>query len=391
MRNTYKIIDYQNLGLPSIEVFGENFHYQDLYELVGKEQYMTTFQLRKNSESYREYGVSVLGVIYYDRKSIDKLNKSLVDKNEVQEVKIRVDCPSLDMSSTKKCNLKYKGINVADIENISFLPYKRKIEKHETGEKKIPNVIEIEADLSGTDVDILNQNYLVSKNNHGTNLILFEKEQLIGITLAINNGRIDKRILKHFGFNENNLKTNLNIWMSLYKVKERRNQLSDIDNKQYSEIKEIISIEKFAMVTKEILNAGLMESISEAEKDILRKIFKSVEDFSPSILLHGKNQVYWDLESYLHIALRHLKNYQLGNFQNKTPFPYRADDLESLIEKVLRQVEDEIEQYFLEKPTNDFTRHGKMAIFFNGDHYHLRINREGKLKQFHMVEPTFNL
>jgi hypothetical protein len=102
MRNTYRIIDYQNLGLPNIEVFGEKFHYQDLYELVGKEQYMTTFQLRENSESYREYGVSVLGVIYYDRKSINKLNKSLADKNEVHEGKIGVDCPSLEISKKHK-------------------------------------------------------------------------------------------------------------------------------------------------------------------------------------------------------------------------------------------------------------------------------------------------
>ncbi len=235
------------------------------------------------------------------------------------------------------------------------------------------------------DVDILNQNYLVSKNNSGTNLIQYEKEQLIGITLALNNGRIDSRILDHIGFNENDLKTNLNIWMSLYKVKERRNQLTEIDRKNYTEIKSILFLERITKVTKELESAGLSNSINRTEGEALKKILKSVEEFSPSILMHGKNQVYWDLDSYIHIALRHLKDYQLGNYLNKTPFPYKADDLKSLIEKVLYRVEDEIEQYLLKKRNDDFTRHGKMAIFYNGDHYHLRINHEGKLTQFHTV------
>jgi len=204
--------------------------------------------------------------------------------------------------------------------------------------------------------------------------------------LAFNYGHIDSRILDHLGFNENHLKTNLNIWMSLYKVKERRNQLTEIDRKNYTEIKSILFLERITKVAKELESAGLSNSINRTEEEeALKKIFKSVEEFSPSILMHGKNQVYWDLDSYIHIALRHLKNCQLGNYRNKTPLPYKAEDLKSLIEKVLYRVKGEIEQYLLGKPPDDFTRHGKMAIFFNRDHYHLRINNEGKLTQFHTV------
>ena len=71
MKNEYRIIDYRDLGLPSVAVYGDQFHYQDLYELVGKNQFMTTFEIREGSESYKEYGRSVLGVIYYDRKGQD--------------------------------------------------------------------------------------------------------------------------------------------------------------------------------------------------------------------------------------------------------------------------------------------------------------------------------
>ena len=55
MRNNYQIVDYSELGSPTVKVKGEFFHYQDLYELVGKNQFMTTFELtgaqRKGSET----------------------------------------------------------------------------------------------------------------------------------------------------------------------------------------------------------------------------------------------------------------------------------------------------------------------------------------------------
>jgi len=390
MKNEYKVIDYTDLGLPSIEVYGDQFHYQDLYELVGKNQFMVTFNLRKGSESFNEYGGSILGVIYYDRKSLDALEESNVSEREVAITKIRVDSPHIELTEEKRGDLKYSGINVDDIESISFLPYKRETEAYETGEKKIPDIIEIEVDSSGVDVDVINQNYLVSKHNSGTTLIQYEKEQLIGITLAFNNGRIDSRILNEFGFTEDDLKANLNIWMSLYKVKERRNQLIDVDKKNYGEIRNILSLEKFTKVLKELGAAEMPRSWSDSESLILKKIFKSVEEFSPSILMHGEKQVYWDLDSYIHIALRHLKDHQLGSFSLKTPFPYRSNDLKSLIEKVLSRIEEEIRQYLISSPESDFTRHGKMAVFYNGDHYNLRINPEGRLTQFHMVGSTFN-
>lgn len=390
MRNAYKIIDYRKLNLPIIEVYGDRFHYQDLYVLVGKDQFITTFYLKKKSLSYKNYGDYVLGVIYYDAKSINALEASFSTGNEVATTRIRVDCPSRNISMNEKGDLKYRGVNVEDIECISFFSYKRETEVYDTGEKKVPDIVKVKVDFSGMDVDILNQYYLVSKNNSGTKLVQYEKEQLIGITLALNNRKIDSRILNYMGFKEDDLNNNLNIWMSLYKVLERRNQLTEFDKLNYTEIKNILTLERMSMSVKELGNAGLSKSMKDTDIEVLKKIFKAVDNFSPSILMHGKNQVYWDLSSYIHITFRHLKDYQLGGYRNKTPFPYKADDLKSLIEKVLNRVKGEIEQYLSNETTNDFTRNGKMAIFYNGDHYHLRIDQTGKLIQFHSVGSSFN-
>lgn len=386
MINQYRIVDYSVLGLPYIEVYGDQFHYQDLYEIVGCNHYMTTFQLKVDSESYAEFGSTVLGVIYYDSKGLKATESSLINGTEIAKKRVRIDTADREHSSQQKGDLKYRGLKVADIEHISFLPYKKESGKHETGEKKVPDIIEIEVDCSDMDVDMLNQNYIASKINSGTKLIQYEKEQFIGITLAFNDGRIDSRILKHLGFDELELKDNFYIWNQLYQVRERRGQLSELDEKNYREVKGILSLEKISKVIKELGLSGINSYEVESAKDSLREIFESVKAFSPSILLHGKNQVYWDVDSYIHIALRHVKNYQVGHYKDKTPFPYKADDLQSLIEKVLQQVEDELKQHLSQESGNDFTRHGKMAIFYNGDHYHVHIDAEGRLTQFHVVQ-----
>jgi hypothetical protein len=385
MINDYRITDYRDLGLPVIEVTGLQFHYQDLYEIVGQNKFMTTFELRKGSASHSEYGVSIVGVIFYDREGLDSLESSFQTGVEIDKKRIRIDSPCRELSVEKRGDLKYRGINIDDIEAISFLPHVREVEEHETGEKKVPNIVKVKVDCSDFDTDILKQNYLVSKHNSGTKLIQYEKEQLIGITLALNNGSVDSRLLDEFGFTDNDLETNLNIWMSLYGVKERRNQLTEVDIKNYSEVKGILSLERFNKVAKELVSTGISASLKDSDTSILKNIFSAIDNFLPSILMHGKKQVYWDVDSYIHIALRHLKNYQLGNFKLRTPFPYKAEDLKPLIEKVLQRIDTEIEGYLESSPTREFRRQGRMGVEFNGDHYHLRINKDGRLIQFHSV------
>lgn len=385
MINQYEIIDYSAFGLPSVDVYGDQFNYMDLYELVGKNQFMTTFTLKFKSNSYTLYGHSVLGTIYYDKKSLEILeNNSEIDESVIEK-KIRIDCPPRNISEAKRMDLKYSGIDIVDINNISFLAYSQGIERYETGEKKIPNIINVEVDLDNIDPDKLNRYYLLQKHNSGTELIQFEKEQLIGILLAFNDGTIDSRILKTFGFTLQDIENNLNVWVQIYKVKERKKQLTEFDKKNYEECTTTLRIERMVTVLKELKQANIFNSSKSLDISIFKKIFDLMDDFSPSILMHGKKQVYWDFDSYIHIMIRHFQDFQIGDFKSKTPFPYKSSDLKSLIEKVIGKIQTEIKQYLLSNPSTDFKRVGKMAVVFHGDHYHLRINSEGKLIQFHSV------
>ena len=63
--------------------------------------------------------------------------------------------------------------------------------------------------------------------------------------------------------------------------------------------------------------------------------------------------------------------------------------MKSIIGKVIQRVDAEIEDYLGSNPAGDFTRNGKMGVEYNKDHFNLRINKKGKLNQFHTVESAF--
>lgn len=118
---------------------------------------------------------------------------------------------------------------------------------------------------------------------------------------------------------------------------------------------------------------------------MVETIMSSMSKFEPTILLYGKKQIFWDIDSYLHIVMRHVKQLQIGRFKNKSPFPYKFEDLQNLIEKVLGKIEDEIKRHFDEKPGKEFKRVGKMSVLFNCDYYCLQIDSEGRLVNLYVT------
>lgn len=385
MINQYRIFSLLDFGLPGVEVHGEKYHALDIYELIGKQQYSTTFTFKEGSQACDEYGREITGFASYDPKTKVMLESCSETGNtpEIENLRIAVTLPALSVS--QKHRLRYVGVSISDLESFCFLQYKRDIEVHPSGEKRIPNIIEIEADLSDIDPDTLLINFLSSKLRRGVKLIDFERDQLVGLLLAADNFCISPSLLEALALTIEDVKENHAVWRHAYLSLARKRKITPERESAFNEMKLLDALERVAALSREISNSNIPTSLLQEKSEIIRSICKQVAEFRPSILLHGKQQVYWDLQSYLHISLRHVKDFQIGAFRQKTPFVYKATDLSSLIEKVIRCVEDDIRSYLSSNPDKPFKRHGKMAIEFNGDYYHLLIEPSGRLAQFHMV------
>jgi hypothetical protein len=379
----YKITNLTYLGFPSVEVEGPSFHMHDLHEMVGRAGYMTSFVFRPDSKTYQAYGQVVTGTMFNGFHTVRYLD-GLDTPAEPPDVSILcIDSPDRSLSVEQKKSLKYRGVPLADLMAISFLPYSRPVERHTSGEKLIPNVIHIKADFSDVDESKLIIGLLTSKNNSDYQLIQFEKEKLVGTILGLYGG-IDKRIATHFGFDAKSLQSNVNVALAQIRAKSIHQGLTESEEKAKTELVGIKQTEAFIAVASELTKANLPNTVSDKTQEALRGLVQSALKFEPKVLLSIKRQIFWDLNSYVHIAMGHIKEFQLGKHQDNTPLPYKPEDLSGLIEKVLDSIADEIELHF-KTGKGRFRRSGKMSAFFNGDYFNLIIDENGRLEQFHSV------
>jgi len=381
LKNDYQVIDFLDAGIAHVEVHGKNFCHEDLYELSGKHGFMTTFNIKVGSPSHSAFGDSLTGVILYAHNET---------KESASQEKIKIRCfVRRDLGPEITKELKDRGLSISDIESISYLPLMRVQEFHETGEKKVPGIVNIELgadDLEKIDINKLRQILLIKKDKAGIVLTGFEREELVGIELALNNGQINSQILKYLGFTKEAMKENINIWNSYYDAKERSSAFSESEKQEHKNIKDIIGIERIMKLFLEINQSQATSEELNQSKEILKEIIDSILSFRSYVLLSEKAQVYWDVDSYIHIVMRHFKKYQFGSYKTRTPFCYRAKDLETLIEQVLKVIKEEYKLHVSKTPRINFFRVGKKAVEFNGDYYAIRILPDGRLDQFHAYQ-----
>lgn len=383
MIGTYEITNLQSIGIPGVEVSGKEFHLRDLYQMIGIERNMTCFIFRENSKAETNYAHMVTGVLLNKVDMNEQTDELVNSKSTYNDLAVlRIDCPDPALTIQQRKTLKYKGVAIKDLLKISYATFKCQPLRHPTGKKVVPNIVLVEVDISKIDTQDLLVNYLIMKHNGGTALIDYEKEDLVGTMLGIRNNTIDSRILENFGFTVKSARENVNIQLASLKAKAARNTLSEEELEAKSSYEFVKRVAAIGAVCAEFERAKLTDRSLALDSDAAKRILSNAIGFNPSVLLHGKKQVFWDLHSYLHIVMRHIDAYQVGNFKGKTVLPYELMDLKYLIEKVLDSIREELALHFATN-SGEFVRSGRMAVLFNGDYFILRIDPNGRLSQFY--------
>lgn len=374
-----EIHSYTWAGLTLLEVDGRPFTCFELWELVGKFDTVATFHFVEGSAAFEQLGPEVSGTINYTVE--ERIGMS--PESNLDAVKIVPLRGGLSVDQSKR--LKYRGVSIVDIRRVSFMPTNRVVERHDSGEKKVPNVITIPYKHDPTvNIDRLRKRYLVTKNNDGIKLIGYEKDVLVGLLLAENEGRIDSRILSYLGHDVKSAEASVDVRYARLSATQRRRALTHDEKHALEESEQIRYVHNVTAVLKEVAKSQLTPEEAPRARAVIGEIVEAVRRFEPAVLLHCNPQVYWDIDSYAHITLRHIKDFQVGRFREKTPFPYKVKDLRTLIEKVLRGLREEIEHHFKGPSAGPFTRHGAMSLFFNGDYYSVRIEPSGRLVAFYV-------
>lgn len=142
------------------------------------------------------------------------------------------------------------------------------------------------------------------------------------------------------------------------------------------------SIDRVIQTVKDSGQNNLKKAFTEHEEEI-RTIYKEARKFEIRTLLVGNKPVYWNKERMLHIITRHIKEtfikyHNKPNERPKTIIPYSLAELQSLIQRVLETIDNDVQE-FLKSDKEDFFKKG---IDYNNDKYRVRIKKNGLLMMF---------
>lgn len=122
------------------------------------------------------------------------------------------------------------------------------------------------------------------------------------------------------------------------------------------------------------------ENIEQAV-DLLMK----VSDFKERRLnVIGKRPIYIDIDSYLHIYMRHVEDFKItDHFEDKDNFQWDVKDVFSVMRHVIEGTNKEIQAHFEKSPDNRYSRYGKESAYYQGDYYTFHIEPTGRISTFH--------
>ncbi len=365
----------------------QEINVENLYRVFGRYNNVATFVFKVGSTAFEAYGPYVTGSIRYRPSDRSKLQKALeegIQSGLPQGIKLGYVFPGDDRKISLL--LRKEGFKCDDVEECQFVSWKSEDKFAKKEARELPNVIKIKVDTSqflpGAEDNITLHRY-ESTLHAGWEFIDEEKFEFIGIYAALSRGSFPKEYLEKLNVKEEDIRLEDREWMYFYEAKAKRAELSDEENFHLQTIKTNRMQERLLILASEIEESFGDIRKSKIEPDKLKIILNAIFNFKDERVLYIECPIYWDFVTYAHVYLRHVKESQLGgNFEKKSVFLYKQEDIKDLMRRVLETISTDIKEHYSIFPRKRFTRHGDGAVEFNGDYYTIDISDKGRIENF---------
>lgn len=369
------------------------FSIEELYAMYGQYEKYISIEFHKFSESAQKFGRNIGGMFFYRKSEREELEKAISKENVPRTNDyIKIDCSNYNkLSSTQHKTLLENGFKSGDIYEIlaSDLP---KIKAYnQTGQKEIPNTLNVKFDPTDFDPNRAFLWLLSRKIKDGYILIEEEWSKFCGLTLFSEPGSEKFTLIKERGFEENGDKKPLVRYYELV----AKLYATDITKDEILEFNEFLKnrkLERTEAIKYEIKRSTnkRLEVFEIEFPDIYKELQKSIVQFDTESLEYHDlvTPIYWNYEGYLHIYLRHCDELAIeGHFENKTKFQYNQKDIKRILKIAIEKLKPQINEKL--KEGKEFRVYGDRTLYFNGNHYSLHIASNGKVLAFHPMEnPT---
>ncbi|CAM3258602.1 hypothetical protein [Aequorivita lipolytica] len=367
------------------------FSIEELYAMYGQyENKYISIEFHKFSESASKFGRNIAGVIIYQKKEREELEKALSEETVPRtNAMVKLDCSKNEkLSDEQKAQLLKNGFKSGDVYEVlaSNMPLVKSY--NQAGKKEIPNTMDIKFD--SRDMDI-NHTYLYlfsQRIKNGGKLIAEEWAKFCGIGINFEPSSADSEIMKIVAFDEEG---NLKPLVRFYEL-EAKFYSKNISKEEIAEFNTFLKQRReirTEQIRKEIKRSTnkTLEKFQEEYPEIYSEIQKSIIQFDTETLYYHDTvkPIYWNYESYLHIYLRHCDELEIeGHFEDKTKFQYNQKDIRRILKIAIENLKDKInERLTLGK---EFRIWDDKALYFNGNHYSIHILKDGRVASFHPME-----
>lgn len=357
----------------------------EIYKLVGRDNRIGHLTL--DPELYPKFGknISVKFVFnQFERQELENNYNNRIDKGYPALLQVKyVDTNSLTEEQIK--TLESEGIHSAYINDIGYFRFPT-TNPYYSNENRTFNslVIPFKIQPKGRDFNWI-YGFTKQRLEEGIGLppddmnsyyawkLYFEPEQITP----------EERLIMYDVDGELNLK----IEMELINLRMEREETTDADLNRYMELYQKTGIieEVWKLIKEEFKNANTdIKKVGKENLRFLLNLFIETAQFKQIHLnLMGAKPIYLDRKGFLHVFIRHVKEYRVSDKYDKDYFQWDKKDVIKVISNVITNLDNEIQAFWVKNPGKRFSRWGRQSLLYEGDYYVIQIEGNGRLDTFH--------
>lgn len=362
----------------------ENGFTQDqIYTYGGREDRVFTLKLKENSSSYIKFGEDITVRFAYTLKERQSSENDVCALNTIPNIKAESILPDQDNIAEKLLN---EGIDTSDIVEMIVSSYETTANTFPSKEKRQIKTLEVPFEVNGDGYDIgWMYGFLKKLKTNGVGLMPEDEAAYLAYKLILENENLTSEERQIIFDNDGKICNNA---VSYHYLLWRKSAglLNENQERNLKQLSQNRFCERLALSDKTLKDIGL--NLKKFAKDFPNQavfLLGNVLNFKDrNFNTTGKYPLYMDFKSFLHIYFRHTEELNICNqFADRDKFQLEEKDIMNVIDHVMRELNDEYQEYKAKNPSGRFYRRGANAYYYNGDYYNVDVNPDGSISTFY--------
>ena len=385
LRKEFDKLLAQSMGM-DLQCHDEGFSLEMLYDAAGKEDRVLTITLRPESSSEQIWGNTITCcLIYTERERLFLLENIKKGISTFGKVKAKYLLSEFTQEQIEK--LKIEGFDSQDVIKILIAPQLTPSNVYGREEKRELRTIEIPLEPDPPLEELKFQLYgLCHFLEDGMILTPSEHNEFLALRLIFNVKLTDEE--KKEIFDDEGKIHNNEVARSYLLFRSRVTSLSEEKKAAQIRLESIRLQERYAYIDSELKKMGSsVEKLKKANVKVCGHILYNVMRFHERRLnAIGRYPIYLDLKSYVHIGLRHIEEWQFGDFfAEKDNFQLKESDVITTLQNVVDEINNDYQAKKQDRPDYLYRKYGRDCVYLYGDYYMIHIAADGRIENFSKV------